>query len=413
MKKIGSIKFKQMMAVIVAGTLVFSPFYSNEAHALFGSGITPEISDSIKISKKASGDVQKEILLKSANRAKTVDDILALADVSRTSENSKQILLKGTKLAKTTKDIIKLADKAKNNIVGDQIVLAGAKFAKTPADYQLLIKKAHYGGTKDAIVKISSGIKTDYVVPGSIYSPEIQAVFNGSYNDSLLEASLRKAKNVNDVVALGDRCDYYPAKDNILLAGMNLATSVDDYITLGTMVTSFTVRDIILSCGVSKAKTLEDFNKLAAASTQKGQIINDLGRLYVATAGKGGALEKACNDMIAAHNKYYKTIASCSKPSVSGKERDRLYQDFRGKYEVCDKLVSNYRVTANSSSQAPVVSKAVSNSPAPDAASKRKAYEDMTNAYNAYKEAVGSDNPDTDKLLSDYTKKLDAYSRMK
>jgi hypothetical protein len=77
-------------------------------------------------------------------------------------------------------------------------------------------------------------------------------------------------------------------------------------------------------------------------------------------------------------------------------------------------LASSYRVTeANSSPQAPVVSNSTLSSPVPDAASKKKAYEDMTNAYNAYKEAVGSDDPNADKLLSDYTKKLDAYSKMK
>lgn len=413
MKKIELMKFKQMMAgVIIAGTIVFSPLYLTDAHALFESGITPEISNSIKMSKSASGDTQKQILLKSVDRAKTVQDILALADASKSNENRKQILLKGVKLAKTAKDFTQLADKAKDTIVSDQIVLVGAKSVKTPEDFKTLIKKAYYAGTKDAIAKTSSGIKTDYVVPGSNCSPKIQAIFNGSYSDGLLEASLKNAKNVHDVIALGHHCVYFPSKDYILMAGRNLAVSVDDCIMLAGFATSFTTRDIILSCGVSKAKTLQDFNKLAAASTQADDTISALGKMFAAAAGKGGALEKAYNDMMATHKKYYETIASGLK--LSDKEKKRLYQDFCDKYNVCEKMISNYQVSVDSNSKPPAASIVSSSSNvAADVASKKKAYEDMTNAYNAYKEAVGSDDPNADKLLSDYTKKLDAYSKMK
>jgi hypothetical protein len=418
MKKIEKLK-RLFGVVLVAGTLVFSPLYLNDAHALFGSGITPEISNSIKMAKKSSGDVQKQILLKSADRSKTVDDIFALADAAKNgSECENHILLKGIKLAKTSKDFAVLADKASYGIFSDQIVLAGAKYAKTPADYNRLMGKACYRETKEAIAQISSGIKTDYIVPGSKCSPEIQAIFNGSYDDGLLEASLRKAKNVNDVVALGNRCEFSFDKDNILLLGRNLAVSADDYIALSMTVTSSTVRDMILSCGVSKAKTLEDFNKLSRASGLG--TIDNLGRLFTAASGKGDPLEKSYNDMMAAYKKHSDVAASGVPLKSNGEkdrwyvEKDRLYKDFRDKYKACDKLASSYRVTeANSSPQAPVVSNSTLSSPVPDAASKKKAYEDMTNAYNAYKEAVGSDDPNADKLLSDYTKKLDAYSKMK
>ncbi|MBF0408311.1 MAG: hypothetical protein HQM10_13255 [Candidatus Riflebacteria bacterium] len=169
-------------------------------------GIIKEINGVWAIDVNRQAKINK-LALDGIKQAKTVDEMIALAQTPVDSETRDQMLLTAVAKVNNVSSVIKLAGLTKSNIEGtkDKILLEGVKSAKTSKDVFDLAKETFFvDGSDDIIVKGSATAKTV-----SEIMPMALEIHNFKKRDVVLVQGAKLAKDGREIMwlvsALNDR----------------------------------------------------------------------------------------------------------------------------------------------------------------------------------------------------------------
>jgi|GEM_PF-3493945 len=225
----------------------------------------------------------------------------------------------------------------------------------------------------------------DQIDPGSMPSADIQAVvkfaLSSSYSancDSILLSGTSKALTANDFIYLAGNCQLKENCDRILFEGAKKAQSTSDFVHLAQHCQFKESCDSILHQGAEKAQSASDFVSLADNCQHKEAC----DRILVEGAKKA----QNVNDftLLAQHCQFKSTTELITQMGVNFIT------------ENADSLSLN---TAQSS-------------PSVGSAKVKKAYEEMTQAYHKYEEAIKNASADLKNCEDEFVAKKAVYESL-